>query len=152
MYILYTCPNDVKTSAHPVNIPHWANAEPTLAGLKFVGHKYTETCLRRCTKTYHIVPNKRSLRIDTHPGEFRGSRETLSRFFSQFCSFWHQFSPILNEILHQKVLGQVYLSRRVYSALYGVGGLRCGFDWQLKSELIGICTGSSGPLSYYCCS
>ena len=49
----------------------------------------------------NTVPNKRSLQVDRHLGEFRGSTGTLQRFSVIVCA---HFCPILREIFHPKVL------------------------------------------------
>ena len=46
-------------------------------------YKYTYSSVE-----YRTVPNKRSLRIDKHPGKCRGSRGTFINVFSHFCFFF----------------------------------------------------------------
>ena len=54
------------------------------------------------------------------PGEFRGCRGTFIEVFSHLIIF-DQFSPILREILHQKVWGSCLLKQvRVFSTIWYV--------------------------------
>ena len=70
--------------------------------------------------SYCKVPNKRAQRVDNHPGHLRGSRGAFWVFLSQFCSILTNFCLFLVKYSIPKWWGRVYLSRCVYSALYGM--------------------------------
>ena len=74
---------------------------------------------------YRIVPNKRTLRVDKHPDEFRRSRGRFYVFFSKFCSFLTNFCLFWVKYSITKCWGRVYLSRRIYLTLYGIKSSDC---------------------------
>ena len=75
---------------------------------------------------YRILPNKHSLRVDRHPGEYRGSRRIFYGFFSYFCSCWPIFAYFEGN-MPSELLGHVYSGRHVYLAKYGISS-----QWHLS--------------------
>ncbi len=74
---------------------------------------------------YRISPNKHSLRVDIHPGEFRRFGEYY-RGFSVFLLIFYQFLPILREIFYHKVgvafiqTGAFICQNTVYMLVYDI--------------------------------